>query len=211
MAGAAILIVGSLAFHNGWPHTSGHAWPQPSTGPGGPAAFMWVATLSVSAYWAHPTILLNLPASEVAWMAVNALALDPVCRRSGQDRPPTRPVHPTSAIRDQRQRGSDSRAGALPAGNARLAHRRRPRTRSPIPSRHRRPARTGRHDSLPHRGDPDCSNNPHLTRPGRSGGPFQSANRSQPPPPPRRAGGDRRGPHGPFGLVDPPVAPKADK
>ena len=75
MAGVAILIVGSLTFHNGWSHTSSHAWPQQSTGPGGPAAFMWVATLSVSSYWAHPTILLNLPASEVAWMVVNALAL----------------------------------------------------------------------------------------------------------------------------------------
>jgi hypothetical protein len=75
MAGTAILIVGSVAFHNGWSVTGSHPWSQQLTGPGGPAAFLWASTLSVSAYWLHPTILLGLPASEMAWMAISPIAL----------------------------------------------------------------------------------------------------------------------------------------
>jgi hypothetical protein len=75
LTGLAVLIAGGLAFHGGWSGTGTHPWSQLSTGPSGPASFLWTSTLSVSAYWAHPTILLSLPASEIAWMVISPLAL----------------------------------------------------------------------------------------------------------------------------------------
>jgi hypothetical protein len=39
------------------------------------AAFSWASTLSVSAYWAHPSALAAFPAAELAWMAVSPLAV----------------------------------------------------------------------------------------------------------------------------------------
>jgi len=75
LTGLATLIAGGLAFRGGWSSTGTHPWSQQSTGPGGPAAFLWTTTLAVSAYWAHPSIMLSLPASEFAWMVINPLAL----------------------------------------------------------------------------------------------------------------------------------------
>jgi hypothetical protein len=75
LTGLAVLIAGGLAFHGGWSGTGTHPWSQQSTGPSGPSNFLWTSTLSVSAYWAHPTILLSLPASEIAWMVISPLAL----------------------------------------------------------------------------------------------------------------------------------------
>jgi hypothetical protein len=74
LTATAALIGGALAFHHGW-SSSAHSWSQDSAGPGGPASFIWVSTLTVSAYWAHPTILVALPFSEVAWMAVSPALL----------------------------------------------------------------------------------------------------------------------------------------
>lgn len=75
VAGAVVLIVGSIAFHNGWSGFGHHPGSQQAVSPGGTAGFLWASTLTVSAYWAHPTILLNLPPSEVAWMAISPIAL----------------------------------------------------------------------------------------------------------------------------------------
>ena len=75
LAGTATLIVGAIAFHNGWTGTGGEPWSQQSIGPSGPASFLWASTLAVSAYWAHPAILLGLPLSEIAWMAISPIAL----------------------------------------------------------------------------------------------------------------------------------------
>jgi hypothetical protein len=75
VTGIAVLIAGGIAFHNGWPGAGVHQWSQLSTAPGGPAGFLWASSLAVSAYWAHPTILLSLPASEIVWMAISPVAL----------------------------------------------------------------------------------------------------------------------------------------
>jgi hypothetical protein len=74
-AGLATLAAGSRHFENGWPGTGAHSWAQPGLVPAGVAAFSWAATLSVSAYWAHPAALAAFPAAEIAWMAVSPAAL----------------------------------------------------------------------------------------------------------------------------------------
>lgn len=73
--GAALLIIGSRHFGNGWPGTGGHAWAQQGLVPGGVAAFAWASTLSITSYWAHPDALLAFPTAEVAWMAVSPVAM----------------------------------------------------------------------------------------------------------------------------------------
>jgi len=73
--GTAVLAVGSHHFQNAWPGTGAHPWAQPGLVPAGVAAFSWAATLSVSAYWAHPAALAAFPAAEIAWMAVSPAAL----------------------------------------------------------------------------------------------------------------------------------------
>ncbi len=75
LAGAAILVVGSRHFGNGWPGTGGHPWAHQGLVPGGVAAFAWASTLSVSSYWAHPGALAAFPAAELAWMALSPLAM----------------------------------------------------------------------------------------------------------------------------------------
>lgn len=74
-AGLVMLAVGSRHFENGWPGTGSHSWAQPGLVPAGVAAFGWAATLSVSAYWAHPAALAAFPAAEITWMAVSPAAL----------------------------------------------------------------------------------------------------------------------------------------
>lgn len=74
-AGVAVMFVGARHFGNGWPGTGGHAWARQGLVPGGVAAFCWAATLSVSAYWAHPAALAAFPAAELAWMAVSPVAM----------------------------------------------------------------------------------------------------------------------------------------
>jgi hypothetical protein len=75
LSGAALLILGSRHFGNGWPGTGGHPWAHQGLVPGGVAAFLWASSLSISAYWAHPGALLDFPAAEVAWMVVSPLSL----------------------------------------------------------------------------------------------------------------------------------------
>jgi uncharacterized membrane protein YidH (DUF202 family) len=75
VASAGIFILGSRHFANGWPGTGGHPWAHQGLVPGGVAAFIWAATLFVTAYWAHPASLLSFPAPELAWMVVSPIAL----------------------------------------------------------------------------------------------------------------------------------------
>jgi hypothetical protein len=70
-----VLVVGGHHFANAWPGTGAHPWAQPGLAPAGVAAFGWAATLSVSAYWAHPAALAAFPAAEIAWMTVSPAAL----------------------------------------------------------------------------------------------------------------------------------------
>jgi len=74
LLGTAVLVAGGLHFHSGWAGGS-HPWAHQSAGPGGAAAFVWASTLAVSAYWAHPAVLLSLPPGEIAWMVISPLAL----------------------------------------------------------------------------------------------------------------------------------------
>jgi hypothetical protein len=75
VVGTGVLAVGSHHLQNAWPGTGAHAWVQPGLVPAGVAAFSWAATLSVSAYWAHPAALAAFPAAEIVWMAVSPAAL----------------------------------------------------------------------------------------------------------------------------------------
>ncbi len=75
LGGAAIVFIGGRHFGNGWPGTGGHPWSGHGLVPGGVAAFSWASTLSVSAYWVHPSALAAFPAAELAWMAVSPLAM----------------------------------------------------------------------------------------------------------------------------------------
>jgi len=72
---AAGLIVGTMHFENGWPGTGGHHWSGQGMVPGGVAAFVWAATLSVTSYWAHPGALHAFPTTEVVWMATSPVAI----------------------------------------------------------------------------------------------------------------------------------------
>ena len=71
LAATTILFTGGRHFGNGWPGTGGHGGLVPA----GLAAFEWAASLSVSAYWAHPHALAAFPAPELTWMAVSPLVL----------------------------------------------------------------------------------------------------------------------------------------
>src|SRR5262249_18575252 len=71
LAATTVLFAGGRHFGNGWPGTRG----QGGLVPPGLAAFEWAASLSVSAYWAHPHALAAFPAPELAWMVVSPLAL----------------------------------------------------------------------------------------------------------------------------------------
>jgi len=71
LAATTVLFAGGRHFGNGWPGTGGHGRLVPT----GLAAFEWAASLSASAYWAHPHALAAFPAPELAWMVVSPLAL----------------------------------------------------------------------------------------------------------------------------------------
>jgi hypothetical protein len=74
LASAAVLVVGTRHFQNGWPGTGGTG-AHHGLVPGGIAAFGWASTLSVSSYWAHPGLLARFPLAELAWMVLSPLAL----------------------------------------------------------------------------------------------------------------------------------------
>jgi hypothetical protein len=67
---AVVLVAGARHLENGWPGTGGLG-PEHGLVPGGLAAFGWAATLSVSAYWAHPALWGSFPAPELAWMVLS--------------------------------------------------------------------------------------------------------------------------------------------
>ena len=98
-AGAAVMFVGARHFGNGWPGTGGHAWASQGLVPGGAAAFCWAATLSVSAYWAHPAALAAFPPAELAWMAVSPVAM--VCVTGGTATAIRRADLPASVLRHE--------------------------------------------------------------------------------------------------------------
>ncbi len=73
--GAAVLIVGGLHYRGGWAGSTAHPGADQGMAPGILIAVMWASTLAVSAYWAHPSVLLGFPPSEIAWMIISPLAL----------------------------------------------------------------------------------------------------------------------------------------
>ena len=75
VAGAGVLAVGGHHFASAWPGSGAHPWAPHGLVPAGVAAFSWAATLSVSAYWAHPAALAAFPGAEIAWMALSPAAL----------------------------------------------------------------------------------------------------------------------------------------
>jgi hypothetical protein len=76
LLGSVALVVGSLHFaQHGWPGAGGHPWVGRGLVSGAVGSVAWAATLSISAYWAHPVALLSFPASEVVWMAVSPIAI----------------------------------------------------------------------------------------------------------------------------------------
>ena len=73
-AGCAVaLVAGARHFANSWPGTGGTGASHHLV-PGGLAAFGWASTLSVSSFWAHPSLLARFPAAELAWMAASPVA-----------------------------------------------------------------------------------------------------------------------------------------
>ncbi len=70
-AALTALVIGARSVENNWIGTGGLHSPVP----GGLAAFIWAATLFVSAYWAHPGMLAAFPDAERAWMALSPLIL----------------------------------------------------------------------------------------------------------------------------------------
>jgi hypothetical protein len=70
-AALAVLFAGGRHFENNWVGTGGHHALIPS----GLAAFIWVLTLFVSSWWAHPALFATLPAAERAWMALSPFVL----------------------------------------------------------------------------------------------------------------------------------------
>jgi hypothetical protein len=75
VAGALVLVIGSIHFGHGWPGTGGHPWSGRDVVPGWVASFCWAATLWITSYWAHPGALATFPASEVAWMVAGPIAM----------------------------------------------------------------------------------------------------------------------------------------
>jgi len=74
--GGVTLVLGSRHFaQHGWPGTGGHTWAGRGLLSGALGSYIWAATLSVSAYWAHPDALISFPASELVWMVVSPIAM----------------------------------------------------------------------------------------------------------------------------------------
>jgi hypothetical protein len=73
VSATAVLAAGAVGFRHGWP--GAHPGLPNSVGPGGVGGVLWAATIGVSAYWAHPSILFSLPVTEIAWMAVSSVAV----------------------------------------------------------------------------------------------------------------------------------------
>ena len=79
--GAAVLAIGARHFAHGWPGTGGRPWSGRGLVSGEAASLAWAVTVSISAYWAHPSALFSFPAPEVAWMVISPVAM--VCSVAG--------------------------------------------------------------------------------------------------------------------------------
>jgi hypothetical protein len=62
--GATVLVVGGHHLQGGWPGTVGRPGQLV---PGGVAGFGWAETLALTAYWAHPSELFELPTNQLLW------------------------------------------------------------------------------------------------------------------------------------------------
>ena len=149
LVGAALLIVGSRHFGNGWPGTGGHPWAQQGLVPGGVAAFAWASTLSISSYWAHPFALASFPTAEIAWMAVSPVAM--VSLVTGTAKVVRRVELGPRALRlESRLAGSRRRGHApLPRRVLRMDRGRGPGAAEPLPCRSHRRGRDGRDGGRP--------------------------------------------------------------
>lgn len=74
-AGIALLVAGGLYFRHGWVRSGLQSWGHHVVGHDVAVSFLWASTVTVSSYWAHPTILLSFPLAEIGWMAVSPLAI----------------------------------------------------------------------------------------------------------------------------------------
>jgi hypothetical protein len=72
--GVTILIAGGVHFAPAWPGNGGHHGAFERVLPGGVAGFAWAETVGITAFWAHPSDLLALPATQVAWSVVSPIA-----------------------------------------------------------------------------------------------------------------------------------------
>jgi hypothetical protein len=71
----AVLVVGGHHFSAALPAATSHAWRSQRLVPDRLAGFGWAETLGISTYWAHPSDLLALPRTELAWMIISPAAL----------------------------------------------------------------------------------------------------------------------------------------
>jgi hypothetical protein len=69
------LLGGALYVGHHWPGAVGHPWSGRDLVPAPLARIAWAATLSVSAYWAHPHALEQLGSLQLGWMAASLLLL----------------------------------------------------------------------------------------------------------------------------------------
>lgn len=71
----AALVGGAVYVGHHWPGAVGDPWPGRDLVPAPLARVAWAATLSVSAYWAHPHALSQLGTLQLGWMVVSVLLL----------------------------------------------------------------------------------------------------------------------------------------
>ncbi len=75
LSATAVWVAGGVVFRHGWPGAGAPPWAHQSQGLGGAFGFLWASTIAVSAYWVHPSTLLSLPLTQIAWMFVSPLAV----------------------------------------------------------------------------------------------------------------------------------------
>ena len=146
LGAAALLIVGSRHFGNGWPGTGGHHWVHQGLVPGGVAAFLWASSLSISSYWAHPGALLGFPAPEVAWMVVSPLALVGMVVGATKILRRVELLSAGPALRRTTGENRRGRHGPVRHRLVSLARRRRTGAEKPVPCRRHRLRRAGHDD-----------------------------------------------------------------
>ena len=85
--------------------------------PGILIAVMWASTLAVSAYWAHPSVLLGFPPSEIAWMIISPLALVAMVTGAAQSAAAPRLLGPAAQIHPLRGQAASLGLGLFLLGN----------------------------------------------------------------------------------------------